>query len=419
MSTLEMTQQLAGSGRRVRDWLGDRILLLVTATASVVAVGAMVLIAWRVIRGAHLAYSTFGLSFVWGEVWDTNKNVFGAAPGLYGTAVTSLTALVIAAPLAIAIALFLTELAPGGVRTIIVTLVEMLAAIPSVVLGLWGILVMGPFVADHVEPWLHSWFGWLPIFSGTPSSSGVFIAGLILAIMVVPIVASICRELFLSVPRDLEEGALALGATRWEMVRGVVLHSSRPGIAAAVILGLGRALGAVAVLGVVVWSVAKRGASELSWSFFTSDLPVYGQSGGGILPLIVGSAILVGIATAIALPLGVCIAVFLQEFASPRVRAVIQLAIDLMNGLPSIIIGVFVYGLFVYGHPQHGWAASIGLSIVMLPLITRSTQEVLRLVPASHREGALALGARLWRAVRGVVLPAPLGGSGAGAVVVV
>jgi len=247
-----MTQQLAGSGRRVRDWLGDRILLLVTATASVVAVGAMILITWRVIRGAHLAYSTFGLSFVWGEVWDTNKNIFGAAPGLYGTAVTSLIALVIAAPLAIAIALFLTELAPGGVRTIIGTLVEMLAAIPSVVLGLWGILIMGPFVADHVEPWLHHHFGWIPIFSGEPSSSGVFIAGLILAIMVVPIVASVCRELFLSVPREMQEGALALGATRWEMVRGVILSSSRPGIAAAVILGLGRALGeAIAVTQVI------------------------------------------------------------------------------------------------------------------------------------------------------------------------
>src|SRR5256714_8547284 len=251
MSTLPLTEQLA-SHRRLRDWLGDRILLLVTATASVVAVGAMVLIAWRVIRGAHLAYSTFGLSFVWGEVWDTNKNIFGAAPGLYGTAVTSLIALVIAAPLAIAIALFLTELAPSGLRTIIGTLVEMLAAIPSVVLGLWGVLILGPFVADHVEPWLHRHFGWIPIFGGEPSSSGVFIAGLILAIMVVPIVASICRELFLSVPREMEEGALALGATRWEMVRGVILSSSRPGIAAAIILGLGRALGeAIAVTQVI------------------------------------------------------------------------------------------------------------------------------------------------------------------------
>ena len=279
-----MTHQLAGSGRRVRDWLGDRILLLVTATASVIAVGAMILIAWRVIRGAHLAFSTFGLSFVWGEVWDTNKNIFGAAPGLYGTAVTSLIALVIATPLAIAIALFLTELAPNGVRTIIGTLVEMLAAIPSVVLGLWGILIMGPFVADHVEPWLHRHFGWIPLFSGEPSSSGVFIAGLILAIMVVPIVASICRELFLTVPREMEEGAFALGATRWEMVRGVILSSSRPGIAAAVILGLGRALGeAIAVTQVIGAGWAIR--ADLFGTGDTLASRIAGQYAGAITKL--------------------------------------------------------------------------------------------------------------------------------------
>jgi phosphate transport system permease protein len=251
MSTIEVTQRLTGT-RRIRDWLGDRILLIVTFCASAAAVGVMVLIAYKVIRSSHLAFSTFGISFVWDTVWDANKGVFGAAPGLYGTAVTSLIALVVATPLALAIALFLSELAPRGVRGVVGALVETLAAIPSVVLGLWGILVMGPFVADHIEPWLHHWFGFIPIFSGDPSSSGIFVAGLILAIMVVPIVASICRELFLSVPEELEEGALALGSTRWEMVRGVVLSSSRPGIAAALILGLGRAIGeAIAVTQVI------------------------------------------------------------------------------------------------------------------------------------------------------------------------
>src|SRR5438094_117090 len=219
MSAVPMTQELRG-GRRLRDRFGDRLLLIVTSAAGLGAVVLIGFIAYRVIRGAHLALSTFGLPFVWHTAWDTNKNVFGAAPGLYGTAVTSL--------------------------------VETLAAIPSVVLGLWGILVLGPFLADHVEPWLHNSFGFLPIFSGTPQSSGIFVAGVILAIMVVPIVASVCRELFLSVPPELEEGALALGATRWEMVRGVVLSSSRPGIGAAVILGLGRALGeAIAVTQVI------------------------------------------------------------------------------------------------------------------------------------------------------------------------
>jgi phosphate transport system permease protein len=179
------------------------------------------------------------------------------------------------------------------------------------------------------------------------------------------------------------------------------------------------ALGAVFVLAIVVWTVAKRGAGEISWGFLTKDLPLYGTPGGGIAPLIVGSAILVGLATAIALPFGVCIAIFLQEFASSRLRAPIQLAIDLMNGMPSIILGVFVYGLFVYGGVQRAWAGSVALSIVMLPLITRSTQEVLRLVPHSHREGALALGASRWRTVLGVVLPSALGGIMTGTVIAI
>src|SRR2546429_8044227 len=226
MSTLPAASELTGH-RRLRDWIGDRLLLLLTAGASIAAVALIVLIALKVLRSAHLAFSTFGLSFVKSSAWDVNHKVFGALPGLYGTAVSSLIALLIATPLALAIALFLSELAPTWARVLVGSLVETLAAIPSVVLGLWGILVLGPLAADHLEPWLNRWFGWLQIFSGQPSSSGILIAGLILAIMVVPIIASICRELFLQVPSELEEGALALGATRWEMVRGVVLSSSR------------------------------------------------------------------------------------------------------------------------------------------------------------------------------------------------
>src|SRR5919198_3590225 len=231
------TEELRGRGR-VRDWLGDRVLFLATLAAGLGGVAVLVLIAYKVLRGAHLAFSTIGLSFVWGTAWDANKGVFGAAPGLFGTAVSSLIALLVATPLALAIALFLSELAPRSVRLVVGSLVEMLAAIPSVVLGLWGILVLGPFLANHVEPWLHDSLGFLPIF-GAPEATGtgLFTASLILTIMIVPIIASICRELFLQVPGELEEGALALGATRWEMVRGVILPATRTGIAAAIILG--------------------------------------------------------------------------------------------------------------------------------------------------------------------------------------
>jgi phosphate transport system permease protein len=265
MSAVPATQELSGH-RRIRDWLGDRVMFGLTLLAALTTVVIMVAIAYKVGRGAELSFRAFGLSFVWESAWDTNKEIYGALPFLYGTAITSLIALVIATPLAIAIALFLSELAPRGVRVIVGALVELLAAIPSVVLGLWGILVLGPFVANHIEPSLQSSLGFLPIFSGKSGSSGIFIAGLVLAIMVVPIVASICRELFLSVPNELEEAALALGSTRWEMVRGVVLSSSRAGIAGAVILGLGRAIGEA----IAVTQVIGAGNSGIHASFFAT-----------------------------------------------------------------------------------------------------------------------------------------------------
>jgi phosphate transport system permease protein len=229
------------------------VLHLVTLLAALAAAALVGAITYKIVDGARLSISHFGVGFLTGTTWDAVRNVFGAGPLLFGTAVTSAIALVVATPLALAIGLYLSELAPGGIRGAIATLVELLAAIPSVVLGLWGILVMAPFLAKHVEPWLHAHLGFLRIFGApSPTGLGVFTAGLILAIMVLPIVASISRELFLAVPRELEDGALALGATRWEMVRGVVLSSARPGIAAAVILGLGRALGeAIAVAQVV------------------------------------------------------------------------------------------------------------------------------------------------------------------------
>jgi phosphate transport system permease protein len=241
------------STRRLGDRIGDVALRAVTFLAALAALVLLGAIIWKVIHLAWPAIQHYGLSFITGKTWDPVKGVFGALPFVYGTAMSALIALVIATPLAIAIALWLSELAPGGVRGVVGSLVEMLAAIPSVVLGLWGILVLGPFLANHLEPWLHDHFGFIPLF-GQPSATGtgLFTAGLILTIMVVPIIASICRELFLQVPDELEEGALALGATRWEMVRGVILPSTRTGIAAAIILGLGRALGeAIAVTQVI------------------------------------------------------------------------------------------------------------------------------------------------------------------------
>ena len=238
-------------GRRVR--LGD---LLLQGTAGIAALGALVLvglIVWKVVQGARLSISTFGVGFVTHVVWDPVHLEFGAASFLYGTAITSIGALLLAMPIAIGIALFLSELAPRGIRGPVTALVETLAAIPSVVIGLWGILVLAPILRDHVDPALHSALGFIPLF-GPPGTYGsnMFTAIVVLTIMILPIIASISRELFLTVPAELKEGALGLGTTRWEMIRGVVFPYSRGGVAAAVILGFGRAIGeAIAVAQVI------------------------------------------------------------------------------------------------------------------------------------------------------------------------
>jgi phosphate transport system permease protein len=249
------------SGRRVR--LGD---LLLQGAAGIAALGSLVLvglIAWKVIQGSQLAISTFGLSFVWHVAWDPVHSDFGAGSFLFGTIVTSFGALILATPIALGIALFLTELAPSGIRGPVSALVETLAAIPSVVMGLWGLIVLAPVLRDHVDPALHSALGFIPLFGPATLGSNIFTAIVVLTIMILPIIASISRELFLSVPSELKEGALGLGTTRWEMVRGVVFPYTRGGVAAAIILGFGRAIGEAIAVALVIGS-----ATGISFNFF-------------------------------------------------------------------------------------------------------------------------------------------------------
>jgi phosphate transport system permease protein len=182
----------------------------------------------------------------------------------------------------------------------------------------------------------------------------------------------------------------------------------------------GAAVAAVAVLAIVVYSVFHKGASQLSIGFLTKNPPQVPGPGGGIAPAIVGTAVIVAVATAIALPIGVLIALYMTEFArGTRSARFIRMVLDLMNGLPSIVIAVFVFGLVVAGHGQSGYAVSVALAIVMLPLIARSSQEVLLLVPGQLREAADALGVRRWRTVLTVILPSALGGIATGALLAV
>jgi phosphate transport system permease protein len=247
MTTDTPTAHVPLSGRR-RWRVGDLALQSIAGIAALGLAALMVLLVVEVVGQAKPSIQEFGPGFLTTSVWNTVKDTYGAADLIFGTLVTALVALLIAVPLAIAIGLFLSELAPRALRTPVGTMVELLAAIPSVVLGLWGILVFGPWIATHLEPWLQSTLGFLPIFSGDPSQSGILPAALVLTIMIIPITSAICRELFIRVPQELTDGALALGSTRWEAIRGVLFAYAAPGIVAAVLLGLGRAFGeAIAV----------------------------------------------------------------------------------------------------------------------------------------------------------------------------
>ena len=223
--------------------LGGGLLVFIVLIAIVV----------EVLSGASMAFNKFGLGFIVHKTWIPAEDVFGGSTFIYGTLVTGFGSLILATILGVSIGLFLALMAPRRVAAVLGPLVEMLAAIPSVVVGLIGIYLICPFLKSDVEPWLHSAFGWIPIF-GEPGTVGnsLFAAIIVLTIMVVPIIAALTRDLFLTVPGELRDGAEALGATRWEMIRGVVMPTTRTGITAACVLGFGRAIGeAIAVAQVI------------------------------------------------------------------------------------------------------------------------------------------------------------------------
>ena len=323
MSTLDDTAApaagLPATGLERRGLrLGDTLFRGIALAASA---GSAILLGWIAFKVLDLAWPSiehFGLSFIWTEAWNPVTEQFGALTFIYGTALTSLIALVIAVPISIGIALFLTEIAPRRLAAPIATLVELLAAIPSVVLGLWGILVFGPWIAQHLEPFLQDHLGFLPIFSGSPSQAGILPAALILTIMIVPITSAICRELFMRVPRDLTDGALALGSTRWESIRGVTLGYAAPGIAAAVLLGLGRAFGeAIAVTQVI----GGGNSINVSW-FATGDTlasRIASQYQGATSQLQAGSILyLAAILMAISLVTNVAAQLIVRRFEKAR-----------------------------------------------------------------------------------------------------
>jgi phosphate transport system permease protein len=241
--------------RRPARRTGDRVMFVLCAAAGLLLVLILADVVYQVAHDAGPAISRFGLGFLGHTDWRPNVNLEGAGALIYGTAVSSGIALVLATPLGIAIGVYLSMMAPPRVRALVGPLVEMLAAVPSIIYGFWGLVVLVPFV-DHLEPGLHKVLGFLPLF-GPPSPIGISLlsAGLVLTVMILPIISALSRDLFLTVPRELTDGAAALGATRWEVIRGIVLPSTASGVGAAVILGLGRALGEAIAVSFVIGDV--------------------------------------------------------------------------------------------------------------------------------------------------------------------
>ena len=252
--------QLAGqtswaSAIRLKDaggQLADTVfyaLVLFCALAILAVVG---LVLYELVSKSQLSWHAFGFKFFLGQNWDPVNDQFGALPFIYGTVVSSLLALVLAVPLAIGVAVFTTEMSPRWLRGPLAFTTELLAAIPSVIYGLWAIFVLVPLLRQYVQPWLARYLGWTGLFEGPPYGIGMLAAGIILAIMIIPIISSITREVMTAVSQQQREGVLALGATRWEMIRLGVLRNARAGIMGGVILGLGRALGETMAVTMVI-----------------------------------------------------------------------------------------------------------------------------------------------------------------------
>jgi len=264
----DMSPDRATSGapiaRRGNRRNADRIFkaLLVFFASSIVVI--LLAIFLEMIRSSALSLRTFGFGFLFGRTWDPVKETFGALPFIYGTLVTSFIAMAFAVPVALGVALFLTEWAGPRLRTVISFLIEMLAAIPSVIYGLWGIFVMIPFLRTEIYPAVSRALGFLPIFRGPFYGVSVLSGGLILSIMILPTIASVSKEVFLSVPQEMREAVLALGGTRWESIRLAVLKMSRSGVIGAVFLGLGRALGETMAVTMVIGNRPEISASVFS-----------------------------------------------------------------------------------------------------------------------------------------------------------
>ena len=247
MSSPATTLVTADDARGSRDHFADGLFRVLVGLAALLVVAALTGAALTMLYGGRDALATFGWSFVTSDVWDPGNLVFGARAAIFGTLVTSLIALLLAVPISFGIALFLTEVAPAWLRSPLAMTIELLAGIPSIIYGMWGLFVLVPMLGEHAYPWINDHLGALPLigrwFQGPPIGLGLLTAGIVLAVMIIPFISSVMREVFLTVPTRLKESAYALGSTTWEVAWDIVLPYTRSAVIGGIFLGLGRAMG--------------------------------------------------------------------------------------------------------------------------------------------------------------------------------
>lgn len=264
----EAIRLLALSDRIARERVGERIFRSSTLVAALLVLLLLGGVIVALVHGSWPALSTFKLKFITTEIWNPVTEKFGALAPIYGTLVTSLIAMLVAVPLSFGIAIFLTELAPAWLKRPVGTAIELLAAVPSIIYGIWGLFVFAPLLQEHVQPWLIDTLGVIPVlgalFQGPPFGIGILTAGLILAVMVLPFISAVIRDVFETVPDVLKESAYGLGATTWEVIWKVVVPYSRAGITGGVMLGLGRALGETMAVTFVIGNAHRVNASLMA-----------------------------------------------------------------------------------------------------------------------------------------------------------
>ena len=277
------------SSRERQDKRADMLFRGFVMACALLVLLALLGAAFSMLWGGREAFATFGWKFLWSSDWDAVQHKFGALVPIYGTLVTALIAMIIAVPVSFGIAFFLTELSPLWLRTPVSAAIELLAGIPSIIYGMWGLFVFVPFMAEHVDPWLDEKLGALPItgplFQGAPIGLGMLTAGIVLGIMVIPFVASVMRDVFLTVPAEIKESCYATGSTTWEVVWDVVLPYTRSAVIGGIFLGLGRALGETMAVTFVLGNAHQLSASLLepgnsiaatiANEFTEADSPIY------------------------------------------------------------------------------------------------------------------------------------------------